>query len=87
MVSQERQIEFKSKALIINLKANINSLQEKLAEAQAKFEQDLQMVRKEKDSIEAERDMYYTEYVKINKVATDLRDEKLTAFKNGAHDP
>jgi hypothetical protein len=33
IVSQERNMEFKNKALIINLKANINSLQEKLASA------------------------------------------------------
>ena len=28
--------------------------------------------------------MYYAEYEKINKLATDLRDEKLVAYKNGA---
>lgn len=70
--------------MIINLKANINTLQEKLAEAQAKYESDLQLLRKEKETLESEREMYYSEYVKMTKTATDLRDEKLVAYKNGA---
>jgi hypothetical protein len=33
--------------------------------------------------------MYYSEFEKMNKIATDLRDEKLVAYKNGqeAQDP